>query len=222
MFLKQPMEKAEKRIRKKRILLAAAGIALIGIGVSFNAAAALGNDAVGIVYDGIRNAANFSPRQLGMASNIVNVVMLLLIFFLDKHYINIGTFMYSIPYGTIVDLGDRLYHAIFPMQTLPFQIMGAAIGCFLLYVGVAMFIVADIGVDPFTGIVLIIRDKVKKEYRIVKVCFDVSCILLGVVLGGRLGVITILTALTAGPMIQRFADIFRQVSGETDEQKDSR
>ena len=208
------METKGKRIQKKRLILAAAGITLIGGGVSFNAAAALGNDSVGIVYDGIRNAANFSPEQLGMASNFVNIVLLLLIFFLDKHYINIGTFLYSIPYGTIVDIGNRIYHAIFPVQTLPFQILGATIGCFLLYVGVAMFIVADIGVDPFTGIVLILRDKAKKEYGIVKVCFDISCILLGVVLGGRLGIITVLTALTAGPMIQKFAGIVRTVMKE--------
>lgn len=208
------MERTEKRIQKKRLILAAVGITLIGIGVSFNAAAALGNDSVGIVYDGIRNAANFSPQQLGTASDLVNIVLLLLIFFLDKHYINIGTFMYIVPYGHIVNFGTKLYHTIFSMQTLPFQIVGAAIGCFLLYVGVAMFIVADIGVDPFTGIVLILRDKVKKEYGIVKVCFDISCILLGVVLGGKLGVITVLTALTAGPMIQKFAGIVRTVMKE--------
>ena len=50
------------------------GIILVGTGVAFNAAAALGNDPVGIVYDGIRSALNLSSEQLGMASNIVNIV----------------------------------------------------------------------------------------------------------------------------------------------------
>lgn len=84
--------------------------------------------------------------------------------------------------------------------------MGASIGCLLLYIGVAMFITADIGLDPFTGLVMVIRDRVGREYRIVKICFDVGCIVAGTLLGGKLGVITVLTALTAGPVIQLFAE----------------
>ena len=87
------------------MVLAVAGILLVGTGVAFNAAAALGNDPVGIVYDGIRNTANLSSGQLGMASNVVNVALMILIFFMGRHYINIGTFIYGIPYGASVDLG---------------------------------------------------------------------------------------------------------------------
>ena len=189
-----------------KMVLAVAGILLVGTGVAFNAAAALGNDPVGIVYDGIRNTANLSSGQLGMASNVVNVALMILIFFMGRHYINIGTFIYVIPYGAAVDLGGRLYAALFLAQTLPVRIMGAAIGCLLLYIGVAMFITADIGLDPFTGVVMIIRDKVRKQYRVVKICFDIGCITLGIVLGGKMGVITVITALTAGPAIQFLAD----------------
>lgn len=195
------------RERIIKLLLAFFGIVLVGTGVAFNAAAALGNDPVGIVYDGIRSAANLSSEQLGMASNIVNVVLVVFIFFVNRHYVNIGTFVYIIPYGFIVDLGGKLYHALFHTQTLPVQIAGAAIGCLLLYTGVAMYITADIGLDPFTGLVMVIRDKVRKEYRIVKICFDICCIVLGFVLGGKLGVITIITALTAGPVIQFLSDL---------------
>lgn len=200
--------KKEKTIK---MVLAAAGIILVGTGVAFNAAAALGNDPIGMVYDGIRNAADLSPGQLGMASNIVNIVLVLAVFFLGRHYVNIGTFIYIIPYGFIVNLGGRLYHILFQVQTLPVRIMGAAAGCLLLYTGVAMYITADIGLDPFTGMVMVIRDKVGKEYRTVKVCFDIGCIILGFFLGGRLGVITVITALSAGPVIQFFAGVIQRL-----------
>ena len=189
-----------------KLILAAAGILLVGTGVAFNAAAALGNDPVGIMYDGIRNTANLSPSQLGVASNIVNVALMILVFCLDRHYVNIGTFIYILPYGAAVSLGGRLYAALFPAQTLAFQAMGAAAGCLMLYTGVAMFITADIGLDPFTGVVMVIRDKVGRQYRVVKICFDIGCIILGSVLGGKLGIITIITALTAGPVIQLLSD----------------
>ena len=192
--------------KSMKIVLAVVGIVMVGMGVAFNAAAALGNDPVGIVYDGIRNTAQLSAGQLGMASNIVNIVLMILVFCLDRHYVNIGTFIYVVPYGVAVNLGGRLYAALFPAQTTAFQIAGAALGCLLLYTGVALFIAADIGLDPFTGTVMLIRDKVKKEYRTVKICFDAGCVLLGVLSGGRLGVITVVTALAAGPVIQFFSE----------------
>lgn len=199
--------KKEKQIR---IILAIFGIILVGTGVAFNAAAALGNDPVGIVYDGIRNALHLSPEQLGRASNIVNIALVVIIFFWERHYVNIGTFIYILPYGFVVDFGGKLYRMLFRVQTLPVQILGAAIGCFLLYTGVAMYITADVGLDPFTGFVMTIKDKVNKQFRIVKICFDICCIVLGFILGGKLGVITILTALAAGPIIQFLAETIQK------------
>lgn len=189
-----------------RLILAVAGIILIGIGVAFNAAAALGNDPVGIVYDGIRSISGFNAEQLGTASNIVNIVLVVFVFLSDRHYVNIGTFVYGIPYGTIVNFGGKIYHAVFHTQTMGVQILGAVIGCTLLYTGVVMFITADIGLDPFTGLVMVLRDKAGKEYRLVKIIFDIACIVIGTLMGGKLGVITVVTALTAGPCIQFLAD----------------
>jgi uncharacterized membrane protein YczE len=195
-----------KKEKISRLLLAAAGILMVGMGVAFNAAAGLGNDPVGMVYDGIRNAANLSSEQLGTASNIVNVILGVVVFITGRKYISIGTFLNILLYGISVDLGGGLYRLIFRVQTLPVRICGAVLGCTLLYTGVAMFITADIGLDPFSGIVMVLRDRLKKEYRYVKIGFDIGCIVLGTVLGGTLGVITIVTALTAGPVIQFAAD----------------
>lgn len=193
------------------IILAFVGIVLVGVGVAFNAAAALGNDPVGIMYDGIRSILGLTSEELGFASNLVNIALMVLVFFTGRHYINIGTFVYIIPYGFIVSLGGKLYHLIFQVQTFPIQVLGAVIGCLLLYTGVAMYITADIGLDPFTGIVMVLRDRLKKEYRYVKIGFDISCILIGTLLGGKLGVITIITALSAGPVIQFLSDQMNKV-----------
>ena len=195
-----------KKEKISMLLLAVIGIILVGVGVAFNAAAALGNDPVGMMYDGIRSAAGLTSEQLGTASNLVNVVLVVLVFFTGRKYINIGTLVYCIPYGTIVGLGGKLYHRIFPVQNPGTQILGAVLGCLMLYTGVAMYITADIGLDPFTGVVMVIKDRLGKEFRTVKIGFDISCIIIGTILGGKLGVITVITALTAGPVIQFLSD----------------
>ena len=74
--------------------------------------------------------------------------------------------------------------------------------------GVALFITVDIGVDPFTGIVLVLVDKLKKQYRFVKIGFDISLIIIGFLLGGKAGVVTMVTAVCIGPCIQFFNQIF--------------
>lgn len=203
--------KNNKKINISEIILAFVGIVLVGVGVAFNAAAALGNDPVGIMYDGIRSILGLTSEQLGTASNIVNILLMVLVFFTGRHYINIGTFVYIIPYGFVVNLGGKLYHLLFPVQTFPIQILGAVIGCLLLYTGVAMYITADIGLDPFTGVVMVLRDRLKKEYRYVKIGFDISCIIIGTLLGGKLGAITIITALCAGPVIQFLSDQMNKI-----------
>lgn len=187
-----------------KVLAAIVGVFFVGVGVAFNNCAGLGNDPVGIVYDGMRNAAGLSAEQLGMASNAVNIFLVLLLFVIGRRYISIGTIIYFLPYGFFVSIGERIYRMLVHADTIAVRIGFSVMGCLLLYLGVAIFIVVDIGVDPFTGIVLVICDKVKREYRFVKVAFDISMIILGTALGGRLGVVTIATALTGGPVIQFF------------------
>lgn len=194
------------KVTAKSVLIALIGVLLVGVGVAFNNCAGLGNDPVGIVYDGIRNVTGMGAEQLGLASNIVNLSLALLVFFTGRKYISVGTLVYFLPYGFFVELGILLYQLLAPETGgLAVQIAFSVVGCLLLYLGVAVYITMDIGVDPFTGIVLVIRDAVKKEYRIVKIIFDITMIILGTVLGGKLGAVTIITALTAGPVIQFFS-----------------
>ncbi|MCP1102406.1 putative membrane protein YczE [Aequitasia blattaphilus] len=199
-------------INFKKILLAVVGIFLVGIGVAFNANAALGNDPIAIVYDGMRNIANLSASQLGIASNIVNVALVAIVFIADRHYVNIGTIIYILPYGFAVDIGYKLFNLVFTTSSLTGRIIGAVLGCLMVYVGVAIYITTDIGLDPFTGIVMVIKDKWKKKFVYVKIGFDFFMITVGIILGGRFGVITILTACCAGPCIQLIADFFKKMS----------
>lgn len=196
------------KIDVKKIFYALFGIFLVGLGIAFNNCARLGNDPVGIVYDGVRNIAKLNSGQLGMASNFVNYGLIVLLIFIGRRYVNIGTFIYILPYGFFVSVGTKLYHYLFASNTnnIYFQSLAVVVGCLLLYTGVAIFIVVDIGLDPFTGLVMVIRDKIKLDYKRTKIMFDVTMVIIGTILGGKLGVVTIVTAMLAGPTIQFLAN----------------
>lgn len=192
------------KITGKSILAAVFGVLLVGIGVAFNNCAGFGNDPVGIVYDGIRNVGGMDQAQLGIASNVVNLSLLVLLFFIGRRYVSVGTFVYLIPYGFCVDAGNFLYRFLAVPESTGVRAVFSVIGCTLLCLGVAIYITVDIGVDPFTGIVLVLRDLLKREYRYIKIGFDITMIIIGTVLGGKLGAVTLLTAVAVGPLIQLF------------------
>lgn len=185
-----------------KIVWALFGIMLVGFGVAFNAGTLFGNDPIGIIYDGVRATANISPDSLGFVSNLVNYGLIILLLFTGRRYINIGTFVYILPYGKFVELGTKLYHICFVPELFWSRLLAAVIGCSFIYIGVGIYIAMNIGLDPFTGIVMVLADTLKWDYRKTKICFDLVMIVLGTLLGGTLGVITIVTALTAGPCIQ--------------------
>jgi uncharacterized protein len=196
-----------KKINVTKIIMALFGILLVGIGVAFNVANQLGNDPIGIIYDGMLQAFGLSETSLGTVSNLINVSLIGLLLIIGRRYINIGTVIYILPYGLFVNLGLQLYRA-FSIDTLGGRILMGSLGCTMIYLGVAIFIAMDIGLDPFTGIVMVIRDRFQVDFKKVKILFDLSLIGLGILLGGRLGAITIVTALTAGPSIGWLANRF--------------
>lgn len=190
-----------KKLRILSLLFALMGILLIGVGVAFNASSQLGNDPVGILYDGVRSALGLTPSQLGLVSNGVNLALIGLLILVGRHYVNIGTFLYILPYGIFVDLGTWLYQLLGITGTTG-QILAGIVGSLLIYTGVSILIAADVGLDPMTGVVMVLRDKLRTDYKKVKLTFDAFMVLIGALLGGKLGVITLATAITAGPSIQ--------------------
>ncbi|MEH2957294.1 hypothetical protein [Candidatus Merdisoma sp. JLR.KK006] len=199
------------KITGKNIFAAAFGVLLVGIGVAFNNCAGFGNDPVGIVYDGIRAVSGMNSEQLGMASNVVNIALLVILLFAGRHYVSIGTFVYLVPYGFCVNMGNFLYRHLAFSDGFLVRVVFSVTGCTLLCLGVAIYITVDIGVDPFTGVVLVLKDVLKKEYRYVKIGFDLTMVILGTALGGKLGVVTLITALAVGPVIQVFMGFLKKI-----------
>jgi uncharacterized membrane protein YczE len=194
----------------KSIAVSLSGIFIVCIGLAFNNNSLLGNDPVGIVYDGVRAFFELSRQQLGYVSNFMNVGLLLILFLLGRKYLNLGTFLYLIPYGVFISAGSRIYPFLFPGNALGMRLLAGLVGCSLYYIGISLFVAGDIGVDPFTGFMLTLRDLTGWSIRRSKMTMDVVLTVLGFILGGTFGLITLVTALTTGPAIQFLSARFRK------------
>lgn len=192
------------------IVIALIGVAFVGFGIAFNSEAMLGNDAVAILYDGIRNVCGFPLSKLGIITNVVNYSVIIIALILNRKYINIGTLIYTIPMGTFVGIGSKIYEYMNFPNILEWRIFGSVLGCSMTFLGIGIFIAVDIGLDPFTSIHMILRDKIKCQYKTARVICDVTSLILGFVLGGKAGIVTVIAALIAGPSIQFVSDFFKK------------
>ncbi|MFL0247141.1 YczE/YyaS/YitT family protein [Candidatus Clostridium stratigraminis] len=192
----------------KKLPLALVGIALVGFGLAFNSAGMLGNDAVAVLYDGVRNIIGLPIEKLGLVTNMVNIVFVAIVFMVNRKYINIGTFIYALPLGNFVSLGFKIHDILNIPSSLTGRILTSFCGCSMLFLGVGIFIAMDIGMDPCTGVVMLIRDKINSQYKTAKIYFDICSIIIGFAFGGKVGVVTVIAAFMAGPTIQKISEVF--------------
>lgn len=191
----------------KKIIIALFADVLVGFAIAFNASAGLGNDPISVLFEGIEH--NFT-LTLGEATLIMNCIIFAIVLLCGRHYINLGTFLYTLPLGFFVDIGVNVYQVI-QIPVFPFRILISTIACIMLFLGVAIYIVIDIGVDPWTGLALMLRDRTSVEYKYFRIGIDVSSIVLGFLLGGQVGIVTLVSGLVAGPAIQKFVEILNKL-----------
>ena len=75
-------------------------------------------------------------------------------------------------------------------------------GCFIISAGFSIMSESDIGVAPNDIIPFIIKDKLNFQYRWVRIAFDATFLIVGFILGGKVGIGTIISMLAIGPFIQ--------------------
>ena len=80
----------KRDLLSRRVLLALAGMALAGVSLGFFKRALFGVDPYQCFVNGL---ANVIPIRFGTLYMLVNAVQLAVVFFLDRHYIGISTFI---------------------------------------------------------------------------------------------------------------------------------
>lgn len=190
-----------------RVVLAAAGILLTGISIGFFKRSMFGVDPYQCFANGL---ANVIPIRFGTLYMLVNLVQLVVVFFLDRHYIGISTLMNLFLLGYIVEAAEAVLARICPEPTMALRIAFLAIGVVVTCIAAALYYTADLGVSTYDAIPLHISDRQPKllgrvlPFRAVRIVSDLICTGIGVVLGAQAGVGTVITALFMGPLITFF------------------
>ena len=184
----------------KRILTSLVGLILCGVGVSMFLYSGMGVDPASVFELGLEKVFRIS---YGTSSALINVVILLIVFFIDKNYINISSLIAIFGIGYTADFVRKILSILIQGEpNLILKLVLILIGLFIMSCGIATYIMADLGVGAIDLISEIISRKSKMQYRLVRVIGDVAFVVIGFLLGGTVGVGTVVAAFLTGPTVQ--------------------
>ena len=194
-----------KRLDKKmvvRIFMALFGVSLCGFSVGLFKMSMFGTDPFQCFVGGISNI--LPAISFGTLYTVLNLLMLVCIFLLDRHFIGIATFFNILGVGYIVEFTTKWLSNYFSEVSIFVRIILLIIGIVLMCFASSLYYTADLGVSTYDAISLIITKRRKLKFRYVRITSDLICVAVGMLLHAVVGVGTVITAFFMGPLIEFF------------------
>lgn len=211
------MKKEEKKEKAKgvtgmRAAFMLLGILLIGICVTCYRLSEFGVDPFSGMNLGI---SGFIGWSFGNWQLVANILILVVVFFTVRHLIGPGTVINMVGVGYTADFLCWVVLDVLKVEmTLPLRILALCLGTLFASLGVALYMIADMGLAPYDSVALIIEKltKGKVPFQFARVASDITVIVIGVAFclaaGNNVwlivGIGTIANALLNGPLIQFF------------------
>ncbi|XIF19498.1 MAG: membrane protein [Acetilactobacillus jinshanensis] len=180
------------------------GVVLIGLGATFLKMGHVGLDPFTALNVGM---SNHLGMELGTYQLSVNIIIFIFVLILDRKQIGIGTFFNMVLVGYEIQWFSTIYNAhVAERLHIPLIIVDALVGILLFTLGTSFYMSVDLGVAPYDAIAPIIVERSKHaKYQWVRssqdILFMIAGVIAGGIAGGDVGIMTIVVAFFAGPLI---------------------
>lgn len=183
-----------------RVAQLVVGLWLYGATMAFMVRAGLGLDPWDVFHQGL---AQHWPLSFGMTVNVVGAIILLAWIPLRQRP-GLGTVLNVLLIGTAADITLRMLPAA---HALPLQIAFLAVGVVGNGLAGALYIGAGLGPGPRDGLWTSIVRRRGWSVRVARSLIEGTVLIVGFLLGGSVGLGTVLYAVAIGPLVQRFLRI---------------
>ncbi|WP_071442432.1 YczE/YyaS/YitT family protein [Traorella massiliensis] len=189
----------------RRVIRLIVGSIVMGGGIAIAMKGGFGVDPMALFWEGIHIQTGMS---YGTANLLVSGVIILMLFFIDRSQLGIGTVVNSVLVSLSMDLISLL-----PLESELFliRLFLLLIGLVLLAGGIVYYGSANFGRGAFDGLIFGIVNKTKYTIRMIRSSFDLILVILGMLLGAKLSLGPIVSVLTIGYMMQFFHTHLRQI-----------
>jgi uncharacterized membrane protein YczE len=180
---------------RARLLVLAAGIALVAIGVAVTKHAELGVAPYDVVTTGMHETLGV---PLGVAAVVLPAVFVAL-GILCGGRIGVGTLVCTALVGPILGLVDD---ALPTVEHLAVRVPMYACGFCCITAGIVACILPDLGAGPAEVLMLAIADR-GRPIAPVRTAIEAACVAVGFAMGGQVGFGTLVFAVLIGPALRR-------------------
>ena len=205
----------KKRSIKEWILRSAilmVGLTIAHLGVTLFLLSDLGSDPFNVLVQGIfrqlDGLTSWSFLTHGRTHMAISLLIILILLFTARNYVKIGTLLCMVCGGPIIDFFTWLLQSLLPEELSLFaRIVMLVLGCVILAYGMTIVIKSDAGTGPNDLVAVVISDKLRKKFGIVRLLVDAVFAGLGFLLGGTVGAGTIVCIALVGPVAGIFLPI---------------
>ncbi|SKC76564.1 YczE/YyaS/YitT family protein [Maledivibacter halophilus] len=183
----------------KRLLTVFIGVYFIGLGIAIEIKGNLGINALTLFCEGLGKKINVS---LGTASIMLLTIIPLILFFIDKRRIGIGTFVNGIVTGFLIDFHSRLF-SYFTVDSILIRFILMLSGVIITGIGIGIYINAQLGEAGIDAIMVLLADRLKTQIKYVRIVIDIVLVILGFLMGGSLGISTFVSMVLYGVVIDK-------------------
>lgn len=180
----------------KKIAIIVIGSVIAAYGITLAMYAGFGGATLAVLWQGISKTTHIT---IGMASFIVAMGMILFVAIYDRTQIHIGTIIYQIVYSFCVDLFADC-HIYSRYLWINFFIM--LTGVILFAFGTGLYASVSLGRGSYEAVTFALAEKNNWQVKFVRMLLDILMVVVGVFLGGKYGICTIVTVVISGPVIQ--------------------
>lgn len=194
-----------------RIAILMLGLCIAHLGVTLFLLSDLGSDPFNVFVQGIYRTLDrltgWGFLTHGRVHVAISLVIVLILLFVDKSYIKIGTALCMLFGGPVIDAFNALLEGPTAGASLPVRACMLVAGCVILAYGMTIVIRSDAGTGPNDLVAVVISDKTGMKFSVTRVIVDACFLLIGWLLGGTAGVGTLVCMFLVGPVAGFFLPI---------------
>lgn len=180
------------------------GLAAIQLAVASFLQIGIGSDSFTVFMQGLSKVFSVS---VGTANFLLTLVLLVIVFLLDRSQFKIGMVLGVLFAGLFLDGMSQLVAWILPKEpSVPIIVLEFAVTCVVVSLGFPLLKSAGLGVAPNDALYLAVSNRTKKPYGLVRVLVDGAYLICGYFCGGVVGVGTVVCVIAIGPMMQFVMD----------------
>ncbi len=185
----------------RRIFAMLISVIIMGCGVALFVLGNMGADPFSTLNLGVSSKVGLS---FGTWQAVFNILLLIIVFFLDRSMLGLGTLGNMFLVGFSADVcGKALAAVLLPADTFSMgvRLLFTLGGVAFQLLGCSFYVTANLGMAPYDCISFIVPNRTKLPFRWWRIISDVTCVAVGFFCGASVGLGTIIMAFGTGPLL---------------------